>query len=152
MFTQLFRIFTMSQSGHQSISIYRVPAMTSIYHSLYRRLEMIYALGADIIFSALFISFVFDTLKTNKPLLVNIHCVLGVWEQTVPSETTLSSTKRDDKIISTQYSLHNYVQADEHCSWLRNPQRVIHQHNHQIQLHTHLLLPQVLVNRSHTYP
>lgn len=49
-FMQLFRTFTMTQVSNQSISIYRVPTMTSMYHSFYGRLEIIYALEVKIRF------------------------------------------------------------------------------------------------------
>lgn len=39
---------------------------------------------------------------------MNIHCVLGSLEQIIYSEATLCSSKKDDKTISTQYSLQNY--------------------------------------------
>ena len=38
---------------------------------------------------------------------MNIHCVPGSLEQTTHSEATRSSSKKADKIISTQYSLCN---------------------------------------------
>lgn len=97
-----------NESSHPSIRIYRAPTMTAIYHPFYGSLEIIYALEMEIGFQTLFISIVFHTLKRNKPLLMNTHCVLGMWGQTVHSEATRGSSKRDDKIISTQHSLHKY--------------------------------------------
>lgn len=67
-----------------------------------RELKITYVLD-----SKLHISIVFNTLKRNKSLLMNTHCVLGVWEQRVHSKAMLGSSKRNDKIVSAQYSLNN---------------------------------------------
>ena len=72
-------------------------------------------------------------LKRNKPLLMNIHCVLGIWGQTPHSEATRGLSKRDDKIISTQHSLHNYGASRWKLQLAENSSRVNHQHNCKIQ-------------------
>lgn len=38
---------------------------------------------------------------------MNLHCVLGIWEQRVPWKATLGSSKRNEKIVSAQYRLHS---------------------------------------------
>lgn len=64
---------------------------------------------------------------------MNIHCVLGIWGQTPHSEATRGLSKRDDKIISTQHSLHNYGASRWKLQLAENTSRVNHQHNCKIQ-------------------
>lgn len=122
-----------NESSNQSIKTYRVPTMTTFHHSFYGRFQIIYALEIEIGFQTLFISIVFDMLKRNKPLLMNIPCVLGIWGQTPHSEATRGLSKRDDKIISTQHSLHNYGASRWKLQLAENTSRVNHQHNCKIQ-------------------
>ena len=122
-----------NESSNQSIKTYRVSTMTTFHHSFYGRFQIIYALEIEIGFQTLFISIVFDMLKRNKPLLMNIHCVLGIWGQTPHSEATRGLSKRDDKIISTQHSLHNYGASRWKLQLAENTSRVNHQHNCKIQ-------------------
>lgn len=49
MFMHVSRTFTMNPLSRQSISIYQVPTMTSIYHSFYGRLKIICALEDQIL-------------------------------------------------------------------------------------------------------
>lgn len=64
----------------------------------------------------------------NKQNIVGEYPLcLQILEQTAHSEATLSSSKRDDKTISTQYSLHNWckqmnaaVGSEAHRGWVTN--------------------------------
>ena len=93
-FVQL--LMTMNQSSNPTL----VPLLK-------RELRITYVFEVQIRFQALLISIVFDTPKRNKSLLMNLHCVLGIWEQRVPSKAMVGSSKRNEKTVSAQYSLHS---------------------------------------------
>lgn len=105
MFTQLFTIH--NESIKQSINKHLSSACYDINISflLWKAWNYLCIRSRHHILGIVYLN-CFWHIKNKQAIVGEYPLCLRILEQTVLSEATLSSSKRDDKTISTQYSLH----------------------------------------------